>query len=404
MVPRRHPYSTTFYPSSIARERATPVDAAGGKEVSGIEIRLSRQKGISISGTVSGIPERGAPSILVQRGNSAGQVTSSTTVTSEAGGKFTVANAQPGYYRISASFYGQPRLASQVVEFQVDTVDVSNVDLVLAPGAEVSGAVEFEGDPPGTVAEKRTVRLEAASGGFSPLQPTGGETDCKGAFRLEGVGAGKFRVKVEPLPENAYVKKVEFDGSPVDGTIVELKSGGRSARLKVTIRRNGGQLTGRVPVEGLKHFGKTTRTRPDGAFEIWRVDPGKYTLRANLYTPASQMSSAPLEIEVGDTDLTDIALQLVAPSEIRGVVEFDDDDARKSVQPTPATQAAAEAAGAAESPRDAARWKYQRSREWSNPAGRNLHPLSCAAWNLSRDDQWRAGLCENDAAWRGPLQ
>src|SRR5260370_18536122 len=35
----------------------------------------------------------------------------------------------------------------------------------------------------------------------------------------------------------------------------------------------------------------------DGNFEIWRVDPGKYTLRANLYRPDSQLMSGPVEFE-----------------------------------------------------------------------------------------------------------
>jgi len=50
--------------------------------------------------------------------------------------------------------------------------------------------------------------------------------------------------------------------------------------------------------------------------------------------------SAPVEVEVGDTDVENLALQLTAPAEIRGVVRFEDEEARKLVQPSTSTSQA----------------------------------------------------------------
>jgi hypothetical protein len=83
-------YTTTFYPSSIRKERATVVEAVAGKEVGGIEIRLARQQqGLSISGVVSGIPEgpmRGY--VVMQTGENAQRMTSSRSTAPAADGKF----------------------------------------------------------------------------------------------------------------------------------------------------------------------------------------------------------------------------------------------------------------------------------------------------------------------------
>ena len=56
-------YGATFYPSTIVKERATPVEAIGGKETGGIEIRLSHQQGFTVTGTVSGLPDEKQRSI-----------------------------------------------------------------------------------------------------------------------------------------------------------------------------------------------------------------------------------------------------------------------------------------------------------------------------------------------------
>jgi hypothetical protein len=53
------PYSPTLYPSTAVMGRATQVEAIGGKDSAGLEIRLTRQQGLSITGIVTGIPEGG---------------------------------------------------------------------------------------------------------------------------------------------------------------------------------------------------------------------------------------------------------------------------------------------------------------------------------------------------------
>ena len=83
-------YATTFYPSSLVKERGAVVEAVAGKEVGGIEIRLARQQqGLAISGVVSGTPEgTGRGYVVMQFGQNAQRITSARTTTPGADGKF----------------------------------------------------------------------------------------------------------------------------------------------------------------------------------------------------------------------------------------------------------------------------------------------------------------------------
>jgi hypothetical protein len=75
-----------------------------------------------------------------------------------------------------------------------------------------------------------------------------------------------------------------------------------------------------------------TQVRPDGTFEAWRMDPGKYTITANVNFQGQNYSSAPSPLEVGQSDVENLALQLLPPSDIQGQAEFEDEEARNPQQ------------------------------------------------------------------------
>ena len=53
------------------------------------------------------------------------------------------------------------------------------------------------------------------------------------------------------------------------------------------------------------------------------------------YNSGAQLSSPPVEIEIGDSDVENVALQLMAAEDIRGQVNFLDEEARNPPQPNP---------------------------------------------------------------------
>ena len=297
-------YGITFYPSAIRKERGTVVEAVAGKDAGGIEIRLARQQaGLSISGGVSGVPEGQARGyISMQSGESAQRIQSGSSTGIGADGKFRFDGLQPGFYRVTAQYSdGKTHLVSRSMEWQLENSEIANVELLLSPGLELSGSLKMDGEAAGVAAPKRTVRLVPAMSFFpAGMATTGGEVDGSGAFRIGNIAPGKYRVKVEPLAENAYLKALEIDGAAVARGLADLSNVVRGASAKVTLGSNGAQISGRVLdsngelmqnsmlmiflasdaddilLTGIapEHAGE------DGKFTIKGVAPGKYRLFA----------------------------------------------------------------------------------------------------------------------------
>ncbi len=289
-------YTTTYYPSAGGTDRAVVIDAKPGADVTGLEIRLQRQRNLTISGTVSGIPAgSGGGFVVVQPGEGDRQMGFSGGAPIGPDGKFTIAQLAPGSYRIHARF------DDHGTQFQSPPVDVrldsdATVALTLAAGTEISGSVELAGDPPKPFGpENGAIRLD-------PMLTFGdtktGEIGRNGEFKMTGVPPGRFRVHVAGLPENAYVKTIQVDGAIVPADTVDLTRG--ASKMKITIGIDGAQLS--VTVTGkdgekidspmafvflvpdgteVRIAGEpenVARQQPDGTFRFVGLRPGKYRL------------------------------------------------------------------------------------------------------------------------------
>ena len=72
--------------------------------------------------------------------------------------------------------------------------------------------------------------------------------------------------------------------------------------------------------------GDGNNLKPDGSFEIWRLDPGKYKISAEWTAPTGeQVETAGVEIEVAGSNIDNIELRVLADSNIAGQLEFEDD-------------------------------------------------------------------------------
>jgi hypothetical protein len=71
---------------------------------------------------------------------------------------------------------------------------------------------------------------------------------------------------------------------------------------------------------------------PDGTFETWRLDPGKYALYAEWQTPAGEYVETPsAEIEVAGSNIDNIELRAIPDSNIIGRIEFEDDQLKQAI-------------------------------------------------------------------------
>lgn len=246
-------YGITYYPSAEKEEQANVVDAPAGHEIAGIEIRLARHLNLTIGGVVTGAPagfSQNAVIFLTATSQGNEQFESRRVAQAASDGRFAVPNLAPGHYLVSAYVQSEsgPR-RSRFAELQLDNADRAGISLVLMPGETLTGVIKIEGDPAKTApSERMTIRLEPAEDGhgFGAEQPQPANVRPDGSFQIDQVFPRKLRFRVLSLPENAYVKSVKLDDAEVRDGELDLSQGVNGARLRVTVSRNGGQLTGNV--------------------------------------------------------------------------------------------------------------------------------------------------------------
>lgn len=245
-------YGPTYYPGAASKDKAVPIELGPGQNVTGIDIPLAQKRSLTISGTVTGMPENSAQGIpafvsafSVDENGGRNSVQPMGPAFTGPDGKFTISGVTPGHYRLMARFQGMGSaiLQSPTVDVQLGNSGETGVNLALAPGETLSGTLEIEGTAKSAPAEKLTVRLESKSeGGRTP----GAEVAENGTFHIDQVFPDRFRVRVMPLPENAYIKSIKVGNAQTTDGMIDLSRGVSGAGINITLSRNGGQLEGKV--------------------------------------------------------------------------------------------------------------------------------------------------------------
>ncbi len=294
-------YGETYYPSAATPERAITIEAAAGREVAGVEIRLARRPDLAISGVVTGKSDGRWPA-FVSLMFSAGTGRGSQATSVREDGKFMFRNLSPGLYRIYAQSVPseEQRLYSPLLELTLEGADITGVQLPLAPAEDLTGSVQFEGEPAEAASlETLTVLLEPTT--MSGMTPGSGSVKAgkDGAFRLRAVPPGRYRVRVQRMPEYGYIKTVQMDGTAVSDGVLDLtRGGGGGSVVRIVLSRNGAQVGGTVRArddaiasetdgfvylfqdpESLRpeNLGKIS---PEGKYVFKGVRPGTYRLIA----------------------------------------------------------------------------------------------------------------------------
>jgi hypothetical protein len=238
-------YAETWFPASESQNRAAVVEAIAGRETAGIEIRLVRKRSLTISGMVTGTPEGSARAEVFVHTKFFGL----PQTTPGADGRFTLSGLPAGLYNVWAHYQSDGlELNSAPIDVPLETANETGLSLKLSPGEELSGTLEFEGQP---VNQNAHLRLETLSA-FNWVPMKGGEVDREGKFTVSPAFPGKYRVRVEPLPENAFVKSVSADGAAAAGGVLDLSSGVRVSKIKITVGLNGASVEGTVSSESGK--------------------------------------------------------------------------------------------------------------------------------------------------------
>jgi hypothetical protein len=298
------PFTPTYYPSAVNAGSAAVIQVTPGQDLAGVDIRLLRASAatartFTISGVVMGAPDNGVANVMLHYGEAPGQFLNGRGTSAGSDGKFRFTGMEPGYYIAAATYSsGKTSLQSIPVEFHLDAANESSLQLTLAPSEELTGKLELSGDAPAGQSEQRAVRLEWAGWGsnFGQESPPTAQVGPDGSFHVSGIVPGKFKPVVEPMPENGYLKEIAVDGKAVPDRVLDFTHGVGGSRLKITVSRNGGQISGRVlgrdgePAIGLMMVLFSTDARyldednaarvSDSKFSFKAIRPGKYRIIA----------------------------------------------------------------------------------------------------------------------------
>jgi protocatechuate 3,4-dioxygenase beta subunit len=269
-----------------------------------------------------------------------------------ADGKFSVIGMKPGSYAVTAARVGfvMPRGSFSRVKVTVTADDkLSDVRVRLTPVGAIMGRVV---DADGTPVERAEVIAEGAG------MRHDSSTDDQGQFRIGGLAPGRYRVKAshDAIMYRSFMERSEIrtDGTTEVHTAttyypgvlradqarrVEVRPDGESPGidiqlLRVPFVRVSGKARG-MPREPRMAFvtvplggnGQGIPLEPDGSFEIWGLDPGKYRLGASW-----EGGVATAEVEVASTNIENVELRVVPPSDIAGRLES---ETPESAQPVP---------------------------------------------------------------------
>jgi Carboxypeptidase regulatory-like domain len=317
-------YAETWFPASESQDRAAAVETVAGRETAGIDIRLVRKRSLTISGMVTETPEGSARAEVFVHTKFFGL----PLTTPDADGRFRLSGLPAGLYNVWAHYQSNGlELNSAPIDVPLETANETGLNLKLSPGEELSGTLEFEGQP---VNQNAHVRLEALSA-FNWVAK-GGEVDREGKFNFASVFPAKYRVRVEPLPENAFIKSVSADGAAAAGGVVDLSSGVRGSKIKITVGLNGASVEGTVSSESAKpdccsmvvladsvaNVNDHMKPVRGGAkFRFTGLHPGRYRLIVSgperpygTQTAEELFSEAPeIELHEGDRVTRDVTLK-----------------------------------------------------------------------------------------------
>jgi hypothetical protein len=237
---------------------------------------------------------------------------------SDPDGRFQVSTLPEGADRIAAA---HPDYALAFADIDPTPAKAQRVDLVVEPGATMSGYVSMDGRP----VPNAQIQLSYADASGSHALST--NSDGSGYYELRGLTAGNVDV-------TATVPQPEGQGSMRSPLRSARISPGAAERLDFALASGLGVVEGSVTRAGqpvtptqvtlLREDGDGTRelcfgTAAEGSYRIENVPAGPATLMVTAYDGESRMQTAPVRVQAGRSTRCDI--ELAGENAVAGIVD-----------------------------------------------------------------------------------
>jgi len=299
-------YASAYYPGSSDLIRAVELVVLPGADLSGIDLTLPSVRTVDVSGKVlitgNSTPAAKADVNLV---DADGASSATRQCVADAKGNFQLRDVLPGNYVLLAEIE-QPTKTSKVFfgskPMTVGKVNMSKVEIAIAPGSDVSGHIHFEDKADDNAKVDLThISVELQPQGNSSVTALMPGVDnalvnADGSFVFSDVSQGTYLINFSPMVPGYYVKTT--GAADVLETGISVSGGQPFAALDVTLSSKVARLAGDVtssdqPAAGASvvlvpegsrsadtQYYRRSMTDQSGRFTISNVIPGDYKVFA----------------------------------------------------------------------------------------------------------------------------
>jgi hypothetical protein len=243
-------YAPTYFPGVPSVDEAKPVVLGLGQEVLEINFNLQLVRTSRISGRVTNPDGTAATSGNVTLIADAASTRGSPLGTRYGGridwdGSFAMSQVPPGRYllRASSDDTGVMQFASQPLS--VGNGDLSDVLVLLAPGASISGTIAFPATK-SAVPDLAQIRIAAPSLDAGVQGQANARVDKQGRFVFQTLAAGPHLLRAQGPLRGWSLKSVTLDGRDVTDVPIELRSGQQIANVQITFTDLQSEIDGTV--------------------------------------------------------------------------------------------------------------------------------------------------------------
>ncbi len=328
-------YAPTYYPGVGSIAEARPIAVGVGEQTMDVNFNLLLVRTARITGmvtnpdsspTTSGVVTL-TPEGIGGRGRGPAGVDFGGRISWD--GSFAIANVPPGRYTLRARGNDTEIPQYAVQPLTVMNADLTNITVVLYPGATINGTVAFEG----TNADLTQLRITAPSSENATIGPNpNARVDKDGRFTLSGVPAGSHWIRSSGL-RGWSLKSVVVDGREVVDVPIDLRSGQQLSNVTLVVTSQQTEINGTITNEQSAPLTDFTllafptdsdlwrplarqimTARPDqhGKFRIRGLPPGNYYLtpvdpaeQGEWFEPAflEQQRTGAARLTLGDGDI-----------------------------------------------------------------------------------------------------